>query len=77
MLMKDARLIATDRLYPQNRHSTGSDSKTFPFDVLLLNLNKELGPVQGFSHHTHSVLYLSAKFAKKHHSNKCFTILAH
>jgi len=68
--MKDAKLIVveTDRLNPQSRHSTGSENKSFPLNVLLINLNRELGPVQGFSHYTLSILCLFAKLA---HSNGC------
>lgn len=47
--MKDAKLIVveTDRLYPQSRHSIGSENKSFPLNVLLMSLTRELGPVQG------------------------------
>lgn len=47
--MKDSKLIAveTDRLYPQSRHSIGSENKSFPLNVLLMSLTSELGPVQG------------------------------
>lgn len=66
MLMKDAKLIVveTDRLYPQSRHSIGSENKSFPLNVLLINLTRELGPVQGFSRYTLSILCLSAKLAR-------------
>lgn len=47
--MKDSKLIAveTDRLYPQSRQSIGSENKGFPLNILLINLTRELGPVQG------------------------------
>jgi len=63
--MKDAKLIVveTDRLYPQSRHSTGSENKSFPLNVLLMSLTRA-GSSSGLSHYLLSILCLFAKLAQ-------------